>query len=116
MSTLELFMVKRDQFESEWNECIKANDNCLSLLNPDSDEEKKKVEDLNDALDAVREKKEMLEFYKSEIRRRPAELLERKSDVAHENVEAMSPILESAENVSSIFGSAENVAESVTEK
>ena len=57
MPTLELFMVKRGQFESEWNECIKANDNCLSLLNPDSDEEKKKVEDLNDALDAVREKK-----------------------------------------------------------
>ena len=63
--TLESFMTKRDQFESEWNECIKANENCLSLLNPDSDEEKKKVEDLNDALDAVREKKEMLEFYES---------------------------------------------------
>ena len=42
LPTLDSFMAKRAQFESEWDECVKANKNCLSLANSDDDDEVKK--------------------------------------------------------------------------
>ena len=60
LPTIEEFRAKRNQFEKEWDDVVKANDNCLSLLNSEDDVEVGKVEDLNEALDAVRDKKGLL--------------------------------------------------------
>ena len=109
LPTIEAFRAKRGQFEREWDDVVKANDNCLSLLNTGDDGEVRKVEDLNEALDAVRDKKELLEFYESEILRKSAELIDRKSVVALENVETVSSISEGAENVTEEVDSLENV-------
>ena len=85
LPTIEAFKVKRNQFENEWNDVVKANDNCLSLLNAEDDQEVKKVEDLNEALDAVRDKKEMPECFERDILRKSAELTNIKNAVAREN-------------------------------
>ena len=87
---------------------VKANDNCLSLLNTGDDQEIKKVEELNEALDAVRDKKEMLECFEREMLRKSAELTDVKNAVAHE----ISEILED-QMLSSISEGEDNVTENV---
>ena len=114
LPTLDSFLTKRAQFESEWDECVKANQNCLSLANPDNEEEVKKAEDLAENLDAVRNQKEMLEYFESDIRKKSAEMSELKNVVAYEN--ALSPICESDGDSSSIAEGKESVAENMAEE
>ena len=45
LPTIEAFRIKRDQFEKEWNDVVKANNNCLSLLNAEDEQEVKKMEE-----------------------------------------------------------------------
>ena len=114
LPTLDAFVAKRTQFESEWDECVKANQNCLSLANSDDDEEVKKAEDLAENLDAVRNQKETLDVYERDIRRKSAEMLELKNVVAYEN--ALSPICESDGDASAIAEGKGNVAENMAEE
>ena len=37
LPTIEAFREKKAYFEERWNEVVKANDNCLSLINPGED-------------------------------------------------------------------------------
>ena len=55
LPTIEVFREKQARFESEWNDVVKANNNCLSLLNTGDEQEIKRVEELNEALDVVRD-------------------------------------------------------------
>ena len=109
LPAIEEFRVKRNQFEKEWDDVVKANNNCLSLLNPEDDVEVGKVEDLNEALDLVRDIKGLLECYESDILRKSADLTGRKNVVALENVDTVSSISEDAENVTEKEGSFEKV-------
>ena len=112
LPTLESFVAKRTQFESEWDECVRANQNCISLANSGDEEEMKKAEDLSENLEAVRYQKEMLEYFENDIRKKSAERLELKNVVSHEN--ALSPIHESDEDSSSSAEGKVSVADNVT--
>ena len=108
LPTIEVFKEKQAQFESEWDDVVKANDNCLSLLNTDDEEEIKKVEELNEALDVVRDRKEVFEYLEEKILRKAAESAVAKNAITHE----ISEVSED-KTLSSIAGSEDNLTENV---
>ena len=85
LPTIEVFQEKRAYFEERWNDVVRANDNCLSLLNTGEEHEAKKAEELRDALEDLRDRKERLNYLEEEIMRKTADSTDLKDAVASES-------------------------------
>ena len=85
LPTIEVFREKQAQFEKQWDDVVKANNNCVSLLNTGEEQDTKKIEELNDALEDLRDRKERLTYLEEEIMRKAAESADLKDAILDES-------------------------------
>ena len=89
LPTIEVFREKQAQFEKQWDDVVKANNNCVSLLNTGEEQDTKKIEEINDALEDVRDRKERLTYLEEEIMSKAAGSTNLKDAVLDESNSAL---------------------------
>ena len=67
LPTVDEFRAKKVYFEKLWNDVVKESDNCISLINPGEDQDGKKAEGINDALEDLLDRKYRFNWLEEDI-------------------------------------------------